>query len=40
MATRIKPVEKDLYDEDFYVWTLHQAELLRAGALRPSTSTI
>jgi hypothetical protein len=31
MATRIKPVKEDLYDEDFYVWTRRQAELLRAG---------
>jgi len=30
MATRIKPVEKDLYRRDFYVWALNQAELLRA----------
>jgi hypothetical protein len=30
MATRIKPARKDLYDEDFYVWTQRQAELLRA----------
>ena len=30
MATRIKPVEKDPYDQDFYVWALDQAELLRA----------
>jgi Domain of unknown function DUF29 len=29
MAARIKPVEKDLYDQDFYVWALNQAELLR-----------
>jgi Domain of unknown function DUF29 len=30
MATRIKSVEKDLYDKDFYVWALNQAALLRA----------
>ncbi|HET6522023.1 MAG TPA: DUF29 domain-containing protein [Geminicoccaceae bacterium] len=31
MATRIKPATaKDLYDEDFYVWTGRQADLLRA----------
>jgi hypothetical protein len=30
MATRIKPTTKDLYEEDFYVWTERQAELLRA----------
>jgi hypothetical protein len=30
MATRIKPIEKDLYEKDFYVWALNQAELLRA----------
>ena len=30
MATRIKPARKDLYEEDFYVWTQRQAELLRA----------
>jgi Domain of unknown function DUF29 len=30
MATRIKPTAKDLYEEDFYVWTERQAELLRA----------
>jgi len=30
MATRIKPAPKDLYEEDFYVWTERQAELLRA----------
>ena len=29
MATRIRPKAKDLYDEDFYVWTESQAELLR-----------
>ena len=31
MATRVKPAKRDLYDEDFYVWTRRQAELLRAG---------
>ena len=31
MATRIKPAKRDLYGEDFYVWTRRQAELLRAG---------
>jgi hypothetical protein len=30
MATRIKPAPKPLYEEDFYVWTERQAELLRA----------
>jgi hypothetical protein len=30
MATRIKPAPKALYNEDFYVWTQRQAELLRA----------
>jgi Domain of unknown function DUF29 len=30
MATRIKPTLKQLYEEDFYVWTQRQAELLRA----------
>ena len=29
MATRIRPKAKNLYDEDFYVWTEAQAELLR-----------
>jgi Domain of unknown function DUF29 len=29
MATRIKP-KKDLYQEDFYVWALEQADRLRA----------
>jgi hypothetical protein len=33
MATRIKRPPKRLYDEDFYVWAEHQAELLRAGRL-------
>ena len=30
MATRIKPTPKELYEEDFYVWSQRQAELLRA----------
>jgi hypothetical protein len=30
MATRIKPAPKELYREDFCVWTQRQAELLRA----------
>lgn len=30
MATRIKAAPKNLYEEDFYVWTERQAELLRA----------
>jgi hypothetical protein len=30
MATRIKSAPKELYEEDFYVWTRRQAELLRA----------
>jgi Domain of unknown function DUF29 len=29
MATRIRPKAKDLHEEDFYVWTEAQAELLR-----------
>jgi Domain of unknown function DUF29 len=29
MATRIRPQAKNLYHEDFYVWTEAQAELLR-----------
>ena len=29
MATQIETKPKDLYDEDFYVWTEVQAELLR-----------
>jgi Domain of unknown function DUF29 len=29
MATRIRPKAKDLYEEDFYVWTEAQADLLR-----------
>jgi Domain of unknown function DUF29 len=31
MATRIKPVKQELYEEDFYAWTKAQAILLRAG---------
>jgi Domain of unknown function DUF29 len=30
MATQIKSAPKELYEEDFYVWTQRQAELLRA----------
>ena len=30
MATQVKATAKDLYDEDFYVWTRTQAKLLRA----------
>ena len=30
MASRIKPAPKELYEEDFYVWSQQQAELLRA----------
>ena len=30
MATRLRPEAERLYDEDFYVWTERQAELLRA----------
>ena len=30
MATRIKPAPKELYEDDFYVWSQRQAELLRA----------
>ena len=30
MATPIKPAPNALYEEDFYVWTQRQAELLRA----------
>jgi hypothetical protein len=30
MATQIKPAPKALYEEDYYVWTQRQAELLRA----------
>ena len=29
MATRGTPTAKNLYDEDFYVWAMKQAELLR-----------
>lgn len=29
MATRIKPETKSVYDQDFYVWTEIQTELLR-----------
>lgn len=29
MATRVRPKRKNLYDEDFYVWTESQAALLR-----------
>jgi hypothetical protein len=29
MATRVRPKAKQLYDEDFYVWTESQAESLR-----------
>jgi Domain of unknown function DUF29 len=29
MATRIKPTAKDLYEEDFFVWSKKQAALLR-----------
>ncbi|MGH6913797.1 MAG: DUF29 domain-containing protein [Geminicoccales bacterium] len=29
MATRVRPKPKELYDQDFYVWTEVQAELLR-----------
>jgi Domain of unknown function DUF29 len=31
MATRVKSVKKELYEEDFYAWTRAQADLLRAG---------
>ena len=33
MATPIETAEKDLYEEDFYVWAERQAALLRAGRL-------
>jgi Domain of unknown function DUF29 len=33
MATRIRPKAQDLYEEDFYVWTEAQAELLRQRQL-------
>jgi hypothetical protein len=29
MATQVRPKAKNLYDEDFYVWTESQADLLR-----------
>ena len=29
MATQVRPKSKDLYEEDFYVWTEAQAALLR-----------
>ena len=29
MATQGTPTAKNLYDEDFYVWAMKQAELLR-----------
>jgi hypothetical protein len=29
MATKVRPQARQLYDEDFYVWTEAQAELLR-----------
>jgi hypothetical protein len=29
MATQIKPARKQLHEEDFYVWSQRQAELLR-----------
>jgi hypothetical protein len=29
MATQVRPKARQLYDEDFYVWTEAQAELLR-----------
>jgi hypothetical protein len=31
MATRIKPLARDLYERDFYAWSKKQAELLRSG---------
>ena len=30
MATRIKPMTKELYEKDFYVWAFEQADRLRA----------
>jgi len=30
MASRVKPATERLYEEDFYVWSQRQAELLRA----------
>jgi hypothetical protein len=32
MATQVRPKARQLYDEDFYVWTETQAALLRARA--------
>jgi Domain of unknown function DUF29 len=29
MATRVRPKAEELYEQDFYVWTEVQAELLR-----------
>jgi hypothetical protein len=29
MTSRLRPKAKNLYDDDFYVWTEVQAELLR-----------
>ena len=31
MATQAKQAARNLYDEDFYVWSREQAELLRRG---------
>ena len=31
MATRIKPTDAHLYEQDFYAWAKAQADLLRAG---------
>jgi hypothetical protein len=31
MATRVKPIPSQLYDQDFYAWSKAQADLLRAG---------
>jgi uncharacterized protein DUF29 len=31
MATRVKPVPSQLYDQDFYAWSKAQADLLRDG---------
>jgi hypothetical protein len=31
MATRVKPVNKKIHEEDFYAWSKAQADLLRAG---------
>jgi Domain of unknown function DUF29 len=33
MATQLRPKAKNLYDDDFYVWTEVQAELLRRRQL-------